>query len=98
MTRHDQSAILCDDVHRALPDHYEVGLCIAMSDHRSKLRGSVRSTNVYEERALGIFEKENGDQENETDYPENESRVAVWGRYLGRHVRRQLSFGTPTCL
>lgn len=63
-----------------------------------KLRGSVRSTNVYEERSLGIFEDENDDQENLADYPENDSRVAVWGRYLGRHVRRQLSFGTPTYL
>lgn len=98
MTCHDQSAILCDDVHRALPDHHEVGLCIVMSDHQAKLRGSVRSTNVYEERSLGIFEDENDDQENLADYPENDSRVAVWGRYLGRHVRRQLSFGTPTYL
>jgi len=91
-----QSVILCDDVHRALSYHDEVGLCVAMSDHGSKLRNSVRSTNVYEERSLGISEDENDDQENEADHPESDSGVAVWGRYLGRHVRRQLSFGTPT--
>ena len=53
----------------------------------------MRSSNVYEERSLGIFEAENDDIENEADYPATDSRVAIWGRYLGRHVRRQLSFG-----
>jgi len=53
---------------------------------------SVRSTNVYEERSLGIFEQDNDNIENEADYPVSDSRVAIWGRYLGRHVRRQLSF------
>ncbi|KAF9644533.1 TrkH-domain-containing protein [Thelephora ganbajun] len=46
---------------------------------------SVRSTNVYEERSLGIFEDEGwrlgGD-----------SRVAIWGNYLLQHSRTQLSF------
>jgi hypothetical protein len=56
---------------------------------------SVRSTNVYEERSLGIFEDNNDNIENEADYPATDSRVAIWGRYLGRHARRQLSFGTP---
>jgi len=95
MTCHGQSAILCDDVHRALSYHDEVGLCVAVSDDGGKLRTSVRSTNVYEERSLGIFEDENDDQEGGADYPESDSHIAVWGRYLGRHVRRQLSFGTP---
>lgn len=55
---------------------------------------SVRSTNVYEERSLGIFEDEEDDAgiENEEDYPVTDSRVAIWGRYLARHARRQLSF------
>ncbi|KAI0250399.1 cation transport protein-domain-containing protein [Lactifluus subvellereus] len=53
---------------------------------------SVRSTNVYEERSLGIFEEDDPDIENEADYATTDSRVAIWGRYLGRHVRRQLSF------
>ncbi|KAI0320948.1 cation transport protein-domain-containing protein [Amylostereum chailletii] len=57
---------------------------------------SVRATNVYEEKSLGIFEEEDDaeeDIEDEADYPETDSRVAIWGRYLGRHARRQLSFG-----
>ena len=56
-------------------------------------RCSVRSTNVYEERSLGIFEDEHDNIENEADYPATDSRVAVWGRYLSRHTRRQLAFG-----
>jgi len=53
---------------------------------------SVRSTNVYEESSLGIFEQDNDNTENEADWAQSDSRVAIWGRYLGRHVRRQLSF------
>ncbi|KAI0026984.1 cation transporter, partial [Vararia minispora EC-137] len=55
---------------------------------------SVRATNVYEERSLGVFEEDDSETviENDADYPENESRVAIWGRYLGRHVRHQLSY------
>ncbi|ETW82205.1 potassium transporter [Heterobasidion irregulare TC 32-1] len=55
----------------------------------------VRSTNVYEERSLGVSEIEVGnvgDIEDEANYPETDSRVAIWGRYLGRHVKRQLAF------
>ncbi|KAG8896927.1 low affinity potassium transporter, partial [Tulasnella sp. 408] len=53
---------------------------------------SVRSTNVYEEQSLGIFETEPKDEE---DFePElRESRGKLWGRYLAMHARRQLSFG-----
>ena len=56
----------------------------------------MRSTNVYEERSLGVSEMEvgnGGDIEDEANYPETDSRVAIWGRYLGRHVKRQLAFG-----
>ncbi|KAI0049422.1 TrkH-domain-containing protein [Auriscalpium vulgare] len=56
---------------------------------------SVRSTNVYEEKSLGVFEEdddEDKDIEDEQDYPDSDSRVAIWGRYLARHARRQLSF------
>jgi hypothetical protein len=60
---------------------------------RRRRSSSVRSTNVYEERSLGIFEDKIEDIENEADYPATDSRVAIWGRYLGRHARRQLSFG-----
>ncbi|KAI0794323.1 TrkH-domain-containing protein [Fomes fomentarius] len=56
---------------------------------------SVRSTNVYEEHSLGVY-----DQEDEYDPIDNdahwnrpsESRVAIWGKYLTRHARKQLSF------
>ncbi|KZT64165.1 TrkH-domain-containing protein [Daedalea quercina L-15889] len=50
---------------------------------------SVRSTNVYEEKSLGIYEAEENIDELD-DSPE--SRVEIWGRYLWRHARRQLSF------
>jgi hypothetical protein len=93
----DQRALLRDDVHFALPDHDEVGPLLHVYHPTMGLNGesSVRSTNVYEERSLGIFEQDNDNTENEADYPESDSRVAIWGRYLGRHVRRQLSFGMP---
>lgn len=54
---------------------------------------SVRSTNVYEEKSLGVFEDEDDDIDDDADYLVAESRVTIWGRYLGRHVRKQLSFG-----
>ena len=59
----------------------------------------VRSTNVYEEKSLGIFEEEEDedeameDIEDDAAYPKSDGRVAIWGRYLGRHVRHQLSYG-----
>lgn len=63
----------------------------------------MRATNVYEEKSLGIFEEDEDetkvmeDIENDAAYPESDGRVAIWGRYLGRHVRHQLSYGTvPT--
>ncbi|KAI6014220.1 cation transport protein-domain-containing protein [Pisolithus microcarpus] len=49
----------------------------------------VRSTNVYEEQSLGIFSSDKDDEEN---FHPIGSRVAIWGRYLGMHARRQLSF------
>ncbi|KAI6007608.1 cation transport protein-domain-containing protein [Pisolithus orientalis] len=49
----------------------------------------VRSTNVYEERSLGIFPP---DEEDVGTFRPTGSRVAIWGHYLGMHARRQLSF------
>ena len=49
---------------------------------------SVRSTNVYEEKSLGVFEDEDEVEPN----PEGD-RITVWGRYLSWHARRQLAFG-----
>ena len=58
---------------------------------------SVRATNVYEEKSLGVYENANeDDDELDNDAHWNrpsESRVAIWGKYLMRHARRQLSFG-----
>ena len=55
------------------------------SKHRS-----VRSTNVYEEKSLGIFYEE--DRSEEAFNPVG-NRATVWGRYLAKHARKQLSFG-----
>lgn len=54
---------------------------------------SVRSTNVYEEQSLGIFETEPKDAEEEIQPELRASRGKLWGRYLAMHARRQLSFG-----
>ncbi|PCH35574.1 hypothetical protein WOLCODRAFT_91613 [Wolfiporia cocos MD-104 SS10] len=52
----------------------------------------VRSTNVYEEKSLGIFEDdESVDDEFGSSLLEG-SRVTVWSRYLAMHMRKQLSF------
>ncbi|KAI5119163.1 hypothetical protein M0805_008646 [Coniferiporia weirii] len=51
---------------------------------------SVRSTNVYEEKSLGVFEDEESDDDDEPTV--SGSRVAAWSRYLAWHARRQLAF------
>ncbi|KAH9060174.1 TrkH-domain-containing protein [Lactarius vividus] len=78
----------------ALAPALQVAYFVMMYVSAYPIAMSVRSTNVYEERSLGIFEEEEDDIdiENEEDYPVTDSRVAVWGRYLARHTRRQLSF------
>lgn len=55
---------------------------------------SVRSTNVYEERSLGVFDPQ--DEEEDKDLgPEElqQGRGKVWGRYIAMHARKQLAFG-----
>ena len=62
---------------------------------------SVRSTNVYEEKSLGVYDDDESDDESEEEPDEGQfltaakenKRVAVWGRYLAWHARRQLAFG-----
>lgn len=54
---------------------------------------SVRSTNVYEEQSLGVFD-ENEDPEDEDDFQPTGPRVMVWSRYLAMHARKQLAFGS----
>ncbi|KAJ4480978.1 potassium transporter [Lentinula aciculospora] len=52
---------------------------------------SIRSTNVYEEKSLGVFEAQPEEVEEEpTDFGNLGPRQRV-GRYLGWHLRRQLS-------
>ncbi|KAI0754516.1 TrkH-domain-containing protein [Daedaleopsis nitida] len=56
---------------------------------------SVRATNVYEAISLGVYvETEEEDEINDDAHwnQPTESRVAIWGRYLMRHARRQLAF------
>ena len=53
---------------------------------------SVRSTNVYEEKSLGVYHDDD-DAMTETGFNVTGNRAAVWGRYLTMHARRQLSFG-----
>ncbi|KAF8346023.1 cation transport protein-domain-containing protein [Amanita rubescens] len=50
---------------------------------------SVRATNVYEERSLGIF---NDEEHKEEDFEAVGSRVSIWGKYLALHARKQLAF------
>ncbi|KLO13675.1 TrkH-domain-containing protein [Schizopora paradoxa] len=54
---------------------------------------SVRSTNVYEEKSLGVFDDENSSSDSLSAEPSAEGdRVAIWGRYLAWHARKQLAF------
>jgi Trk-type K+ transport system membrane component len=48
---------------------------------------SVRSTNVYEERSLGLFS-----DEQEEDFDERAKGPHAVAKYLGWHARRQLAF------
>ncbi|KAE8540063.1 hypothetical protein D1P53_004001 [Cryptococcus gattii VGV] len=49
---------------------------------------SVRSTNVYEEKSLGLF----GDEVEEDDLSEEGSGAHAVAKYIGWHARRQLAF------
>ncbi|RPD56080.1 TrkH-domain-containing protein [Lentinus tigrinus ALCF2SS1-7] len=57
---------------------------------------SVRATNVYEAKSLGVYSDDDDDGDELDDDAHwnqpSESRVAIWGKYLMRHARRQLSF------
>ncbi|KAG1824448.1 cation transport protein-domain-containing protein [Suillus subaureus] len=50
----------------------------------------VRSTNVYEEQSLGIYDDD--DSEDENAFSTAGPRMTVWSRYLAMHARRQLAF------
>jgi len=53
---------------------------------------SVRSTNVYEEKSLGIYNPQEEVDYDEREFENGENRIEIWGKYLLRHARRQLSF------
>ncbi|KAG2366187.1 cation transport protein-domain-containing protein [Suillus spraguei] len=50
----------------------------------------VRSTNVYEEQSLGIYD--DNESEDENAFSATGPRMTVWSRYLAMHARRQLAF------
>ncbi|KAI0263834.1 cation transport protein-domain-containing protein [Gloeopeniophorella convolvens] len=52
---------------------------------------SVRSTNVYEERSLGIYDDDEESLDAE-DISLSGGRMTVWSRYLAMHARKQLAF------
>ncbi|KAF5317199.1 hypothetical protein D9611_004011 [Ephemerocybe angulata] len=54
---------------------------------------SIRSTNVYEEKSLGIFHEDvDGEEEFENRQKGEEERTNIFGRYLAMHARQQLAF------
>ncbi|WVF71000.1 hypothetical protein IAT40_005796 [Kwoniella sp. CBS 6097] len=53
---------------------------------------SVRSTNVYEERALGVYEHEDPDTLSEDEPQFKGRRHEVFSKYLLWHMRKQLAF------
>ncbi|KAJ8507628.1 hypothetical protein ONZ45_g10031 [Pleurotus djamor] len=52
---------------------------------------SVRTTNVYEDKSLGIYTHDDEDDD-EDEFEPVGSRVEIWGRYLSMHIRKQLAF------
>ncbi|KAI0827951.1 cation transport protein-domain-containing protein [Trametes gibbosa] len=53
---------------------------------------SVRSTNVYEEKSLGVFTTDEDELSPEDAFSQTGNRATVWSRYLAMHARKQLSF------
>jgi hypothetical protein len=55
---------------------------------------SIRSTNVYEEKSLGIYTDDTSIDEEK--FTSSGDRMTVWGNYLAMHARKQLAFGMRT--
>lgn len=54
---------------------------------------SIRSTNVYEEQSLGVWEAEPEDEDEEPALRETQgSRGERIGKYFGWHLRRQVAY------
>lgn len=51
---------------------------------------SIRSTNVYEERSMGIFDDDSEDEEEVEESFSNKPRAAA--SYIAHHARKQLAF------
>lgn len=54
---------------------------------------SVRSTNVYEEQSLGVFDPQEHDDDDAESNVFDPQRTTTWSRYLAMHARQQLAFG-----
>ena len=54
---------------------------------------SVRSTNVYEEQSLGIFNENSTSGDDDEEFNASGNKMHVWSRYLTMHARKQLAFG-----
>lgn len=58
---------------------------------------AVRSTNVYQDRSLGIYEEEqDSDEEDEMEASyakDKRSKLLVGGSYLAWHAKKQLAYG-----
>ncbi len=59
---------------------------------------SVRSTNVYEEQSLGVFDLQEHDDDDAESNVLDPGRTTTWSRYLTMHARQQLAFGKPPAL
>lgn len=55
---------------------------------------TVRSTNVYEERSLGLMEEDMPGMMEEREPSATGPGSQVWPSYLAWHARKQLAFGT----
>ncbi|THH13668.1 hypothetical protein EW146_g6584 [Bondarzewia mesenterica] len=69
-----------------------ISVSLFMTKHKLPSYVSVRSTNVYEERSLGIY-PEDEESDAEDDFSTSGARITVWSRYLTMHARKQLAFG-----
>jgi hypothetical protein len=70
-------------------------LCQRIYSFLTNCSPSVRATNVYEEKSLGIYKDDISiDDSEEENFSLSGNRMSIWGNYLAMHARRQLAFGT----
>lgn len=51
-----------------------------------------RSTNVYEEKALGVYTEDDQSEEFNDEKVNKENTPIMWGSYLAAHARHQMSY------